>query len=659
MKMDAYTINIIASIIRIFIFFFLLFVVLPRLLFGRGNQVGFPDNMLAGIILLSSFAIVMVYFLSLVRIYDSISLTFSFVVFAGIFVLTGERAKNDMILSKLSFHGLRIMEQNIVHWLREKFKKKSRQSGDKQEECSIIWKVMLILVLLVSGFERLYPAFQIASPFSIEAYENLEIVKALETKSLFYDQTFVPKGMHAIIDIVYQFTRVNPQTLVHIFGAISALILVGLMYLIVSRITGNRPAALIAAAIFGMFPRILPLSLESQVEANSLLTSSIFIILSVYFLIEYIKKPSFYTFVVSSMGIIAATLINFFAIVIFWRLVPVFALAYFFSKRKGRRTVLRRIFSGLVFLLFLVAFHFVNQKLNANPLAIATIKSIVTDDSFMRFAHEEMIFGREVLFFGSIGLGILGLFFLAVMKKTESQLHYMVWGLATIVLAIFWFGDQFGIDLDFNRTQLAFVLAVFVCINLGLVLYGLIFRLIENHVFEKEVIPLRVTVIGLIVVLILFEGLLFVNAPAIAKFRHMAEPDGYVRAIYEVEKNNDPYDWMVVSHFGARTQVEGYGRFMDYLYFLKYYSPEKFNIQAAGVIPVKFLYIFTEKDSLNSRVDTAFLPKINDLNKRLNLWCERFARKNQNIKIFYEDDQVRIFQITVPRAKKTISNQIS
>ncbi len=657
--MDAYTINIITGIIRILIFFFVLFVVLPRLLFNRENQTKFPDNMLAGMILVTGFTIVMVCFLTLVRIYDSVSLTFSFVIFSGILVMSGERTKSDVILSKINFHGLRLLEQNILYWLKERFFKKNRSIKGKAEEYSISWNIMLILVLIVSGFERLLPAFQVASPFSMEAYKNLEYVKALETKSLFYDRIFVPKGMHAIIDTVYQFTRVNALTLMHIFGAIFALILVGSIFFIVFRVTGNRPAALVSAAIFGMFPRLLPVSLESQVEANSLLACCIFIVLSVYFLIEYIKNPSFWIFIIIITGAMAATLIDFFAISIFLLLVPVFALAYLFAERKSERNFIRRLISSLIFLLSLVGFYFVDQKFSVNPLVAATIKNMATDYSFMRFAGEEMIFSKEVFFFASVGLGIFNSLLLARMKKDKLQAHYLVWGLATVVLAIFWFGDEMGIELALNKVQMAFVLAIFVSINLGLALYGLIFRFIENSVSEKAVIPLRMTIVSLIVVLFVFEGLLFVNAPAVAKFQYWTEPDGYVRAIYEIERNNDPYQWMVVSHFGTRTQVAGFGRFMDYLYFLKFYSPEKFNFQAKGVIPAKFLYIFTEKDSLNSRVDSAFLPEINDLNKRLNSWCLRFARANKNIKVYYEDSQVRIYQITLPQTNKIISSRTS
>ncbi|NOZ62346.1 MAG: hypothetical protein GXO74_11775 [Calditrichaeota bacterium] len=657
--MDAYLENTIAGFFRALILLFLLFVALPKLLLGREKLSHGSDNIFAGFILTSSFVIVAVFFLSIIRIYDSISLYLGVGLFSAIFVLTGDYGKGGNLLTRFNYNGLKFLERDASDWLRRLIFRKRRRQNARQEPYAFVWNIMLAIVMIVAAGMRLIPVVRTASPFSVEAYKTLEYVKSLGTKSLFYDQMFVPKGLHAIIDVVFQFSRVNPQTLVHIFGAVTALILMIAIHHVVFRVTANRPSALLAAAIFGVFSRLLPVSLEQQVEANSIVLASLFLILSLSFTIDFVSSPSLFFGVAAFLGVMVSVLVSYFSAVIFILFVPVISLCAMFAPNSHGKNGRRRFLSGAIFALSVAGIYLLYWQLAANPMFVGIVKNIVTDDLFMRFAREEMVLSKNIFFYVSLGLGISSMLLFLKMKTSLWRAHYFVWGLMTVILAVFWYGENLEIPIDLNRAQVGFVLSLFVCISLGLVVYGLLFRFLQKRVGRENVTPLRVTVWGLVVILIFFEIFLFLKAPTIARFQYQTEPDGYVRAIYEIEKKYDPFEWMVVSHFGSKVEVQNYGKYMDYLYFLKYYNPRSFNEKSGSVIPASHLFIFIEKDKTQNHVDTALLPKIPDLNDRLQKWCAEFAKRNNNIHVFYEDEQVQVYQIDIPKKKKTISDQLS
>ncbi|OQX88352.1 hypothetical protein B6D60_02295 [candidate division KSB1 bacterium 4484_87] len=654
--MDAYLENIVAGIIRVTVLWTILFLVLPKLLLGRKKIPPLRNNAIPGFIIMSSFIVIIIHLFSLVRIYDFLSLFFGIALFAAIFFVTGDYGNWNDFFTRLNFRGLRILEKNIADWLHNGFLRKSRRNKSKQQPYTYVWKFMLAIVVIVAGMMRLLPVFRVASPFSIESYKTLEYVKSLGEKSLFYDQMIIPKGMHAIIDAVFQLSRVNPQTIIHIFGAISALMLIIVIYYIVSLITGNKPSALLAAAVFGVFPRLLPVSLEQQVEANTIVIASVFLLLGLFFIIEFFSKPSYSLGIVALLGIVTSIFISYFSAVIFAFFVPV--LLFHIAFLCEVKNIGRRILAGILLVASLGGLYLLYQILSSDSILMATAKSVVTDELFTRFARNDFLIDVNIFFFVSAGLGIGNIILFILLKKNRYRGQFFVWGMMTAVLAILWYSYYQGFVIDFNQAQIGFILSLFDCVALGLVVYGVLFQFIENGIVDENVIPLRVTVWGLVVVLVFFEIFLFLKAPTTARFTHQTEPDGYVRALYKIEKEYDPFEWIVVSHFGAKIEVQNYGRFMDYLYFLKYYNPKSFNQKSSKVIPASHLFIFTEKNKLQNQVDSALLPRIPNLNTRLHEWCFQFARNNKNIHVFYEDEQVRIYRIDIPKKKKTIAEKL-
>ncbi|HHE65633.1 MAG TPA: hypothetical protein ENL09_06385 [Bacteroidetes bacterium] len=99
-------------------------------------------------------------------------------------------------------------------------------------------------------------------------------------------------------------------------------------------------------------------------------------------------------------------------------------------------------------------------------------------------------------------------------------------------------------------------------------------------------------------------------------------------------------------------QVINFGRYMDYLYFLTHYDAKTFNQKDEKKIPTEYVFIFVEKDTLISRVDTELLPNIPNLTRMLQNWCVEYQQNHQNLKVFYEDQEVIIYQI-----KNSANNQ--
>ncbi len=655
MKMDAYTENIVTGVVRVIILFLLLFVALPKIIFRRNKIVTGENRILVSFVLLVNFIIIIVSFLSVTRLYDTVSLYLSLAVFSGIFIVAGKQGGRKDFLTHANYTGLKLFELKLSEIWQRHVAGKHGGKYDQKESFSFIWNILFLVVLIISLGLRLLPVFKQAAPFSIEAYRHLEYVKSLDSQQLLVDQLTVPKGMHAIVNAVFQLSRVNTNTLVHCWGAISALLLITIIFYVVYRITRNKPSALLSAAIFGIFNRLLPISPEQQVEANTIVLASVFIVLTLFFAVEFACKPSLLNGIVVFLSTITSIIVSYFSIVIFIYSMPVLALSVLFINNKNNHNYLRMILSTIIFIGSLVGIYFAYQYLISNPLLLAGVKTLFADESFMRFAREDMIFSRTIFFYISAGIGMLAVFLVLKLVDHPYRIHFFVWGLLTIVFALLWFSQDRSYAMDLNYPQLGFILSIIVSVVFGFVVNGLIFQTIEENIIEENVQP-RSTVWSLILVLIVSEIFIIFKAPAWAQFEYQMEPDGFVRSVYEIEKKYDSYDWIVVSHFGTNIQVLNYGRYMDYLYFLTHYDPATFNQKANGVIPAKHLFIFAEKETLTSQVDTGLLPKIHDLNKKVNQWCAEFKRLNSNIREFYEDDQVRVFQIDIPQKKKLNSD---
>ena len=126
------------------------------------------------------------------------------------------------------------------------------------------------------------------------------------------------------------------------------------------------------------------------------------------------------------------------------------------------------------------------------------------------------------------------------------------------------------------------------------------------------------------------------------------EPEGFVEAYLDIDRQSPPYAWTAVGHSGTRALVAHRGRFMDYEYFLANYDPTAYDHRGPGRIPTPDVFVFVERPGAASGIAAELVPSTPDLPARLRRWVAAYAgRPDQapGLTVFYQDDRVTVYRI--------------
>ena len=394
--MSDYLYNLILGIFRVLVIFYLMFVLMPRKIFDDEKSNQLSDDFLANIILVGAFSIVLISLLIMANIYDTISLLLGILLINGVVFLIKNNGKVSEIFLRFNSFMLIKLESNfklaLVNNLRVG-KIQNRFYRASNNNC--IGNVLLFILLLITSFLRLKPVFVTAAPFSIEAYNTLEYVKHLQINNLFHDGSIVLKGLHSVLDLFFQFSRTDPEILVHIFGALSAVLLTYVIFYVVNRNTGNSVAGLIAGSIFGIFSAVLPLNIQQQVEANSTILGAIFAVAGLVLMVNFLNNKNKKMAYAATAGIGASLLTNtFFAGMLVMATIPMLIAYLVNNNRQLRSKKLYWLIVSLPFLLMGV-YYGLGRFLTGKIILIESIKSFFTGNSFSRFVSQDYFFQTE------------------------------------------------------------------------------------------------------------------------------------------------------------------------------------------------------------------------------------------------------------------------
>jgi len=599
----------------------------------------------------------LVYLLVSFRIYDMLSLILGLLLLFGLIVWLTKRHQKQPFLTMLNFRLLRLFETERKNFFFNDLKldrlliRKNQFHGFNG-----LWNLLLIIMLSLTAALRLRPVFINASSFSIESYKTLEYIKNLELKTLFPDNQILPKGLHAMIDLFFQFGRIDPALVVHVFGALISVFLALTIFYLILRFTGNRVAAIIGASVYGVFGKLLPINILQQVEANGLILSVVFLVLGLFFLQEYVLNKNKTYLAIALSGMMCVFFTNWFSLAMFFLAVLPLTVAYIVFFHKKIFTVSLHVLFLLIPAFLTLLIFLLYQNIQGDLLLAESIKTIFTDSAFFRFSQVNMNYPDMYFALFNLGLVLVLIFYAFLLKNKAQALTYFFLSFNLLMLLFLWQTQLFGIPDIFNKSQVGFLLSIYSCISIGVILHFILFEQLGKKILLIHGFERRFVVYGMLVFLVLTEILILVKTPAIAEFSYTTEPEGYARQVYAIQQDVEKYSWTAVSHYGAKYRIQNYGRFMDYLYFLKYHNPKTFNRGDSDEFPTKYLFIFTEKNARESGIDTELLPNIKGLNARVIRWCREYQKHNADMDIYYEDREVRIYRIIKKEKEKGLTS---
>jgi hypothetical protein len=653
--MNDYLYNLILGIIRILIVYYLVFVLFPQKILKNEKSTQGSNDFLVNFVLAGGFSIVLISFLILINIYDTVSLILGYFLMALLLFISRKNWKILSILSGFNSFMLKKLETNSKLAIVYNFGVgKLRDRFSNILDFKSIWNVLLFVLIIITSYLRLKPAFLFASPFSIESYRTLEYVKYLQIKELFHDGSIVLKGLHGLLDMFFQFSRIDPEILVHTSGALMAALLTYIIYKIVYTLTKNHIAGILAASIFGIFPGLLPTNIQQQVEANSIILGTIFFIAVLVFVSTYLNKWDKKMFYAALAGIMGILLTNvFIASMLLVAAIPMLFTLFIFNNFRQRTKIFYVTIIASLVLLLGSFFGFI-KIVDGNIILIENVKSFLTDDSFSRFALSEFLIPVELYSNLIVGIAVLLVMIGFINRRKYKGFFNTFLGLFLIVLTLLWNGEKFGLIQVFPNDQIAFLISVLLCISVGSLIDFFLFQLVTQNVkkiYQSEKAQL---VYGLIILLVFAETLLFSRAVVVADFAYVTEPNGYVKSLHAIKNKYPAYQWTCVSHFGAKIQTKNYARYMDYLYFLKNYNPKTFNKTKQSSAPTAYLFIFVEKNKNINIVASELLPNVKNMTAKLQNWCSVYKKNHDDMSVFYEDDEVLVYKIISLMNKKNV-----
>jgi len=148
--------------------------------------------------------------------------------------------------------------------------------------------LLLAFVTASSAYIRFYDAVKYAASPLSDSYVTLAWMKYIERRQLFHDG-FYPAGLHITLAYLHKFAAIDQLYVLKYMGpTISMLVMLGI-YFAVSRLSGNRYAGILSAALYGWAGYLfLGSGWERQIGTNSQEFALVFVLPAFYFAIRYL-----------------------------------------------------------------------------------------------------------------------------------------------------------------------------------------------------------------------------------------------------------------------------------------------------------------------------------------------------------------------------------
>lgn len=130
-----------------------------------------------------------------------------------------------------------------------------------------VWVLLSLGILGASAWMRFAPNWHHAALFFSDAYETVGWVKGIDTGTLFPNGIY-PMGYYIVMAAVQTLTHANAIVFIKFFGAFIGTLLTGSVMWSTYRFSGRVVPALVAGAIYGLLPHLLPYVGNRQLAAE-------------------------------------------------------------------------------------------------------------------------------------------------------------------------------------------------------------------------------------------------------------------------------------------------------------------------------------------------------------------------------------------------------
>ncbi|MEO9886549.1 MAG: hypothetical protein ABJR05_02875 [Balneola sp.] len=655
-----YWLIVFLSIVRLVLFFVILFAWIGPKFLPHTKKLHGIDKMLYSWIGVGGTIITAIFILTILNLYDLISLFVSLIMIPILISLFKEWKRGTafksifkVIENRLVANQIRVIESIKIftfQGLKERFADKGEFSIYDNR-----FNIAAIVAGITACVVRVIPILNNAAPFSRAWYFELDEVKNIRLQE-YFGELPISKGMHSLVGMFSTLTQVGPELSLSLLGSLTSFLLTIIIFWLVREITkGKRlTAALFGASIFAIMPTLLlPITLEAETGINSILMALCFALPTAFIFVRNLrsvdKAPWFYV----TMGIIATALTDIFTLLVVLLPFLIYGLLAIPRKRFAFNLLKVTTYLLIVFSISLSP-YIIHLIVMGQDISSFFEMQLLDTLIFSYFPH--LVTDLETLstIYLYITLGLLVVFSILhfVQKKNHFSDELVFFTMFGSLAFIYSSHNQLSlpyIDLD----QLNVFYAILISVLCGLAFYAF-------YTILEVLINIKHRFIGysqpFLLILLIAGGLFISGGVNTGKTLPQTLPNGFFDAYYKIINERLPYTYATVSPNIDNTLSKNRHFFMNYDFFLNSYGnidslyqeylelPKELRTDTTNIPPAS-IFIFLQKPPYESiQQGILFDPK--EEMESLKDWIDRYSTlPNREVIIYHETEDALVYEI--------------
>lgn len=621
-----------------FLFVFLpKFVILKKKQSARGTFYGYYFDMVLFLIILS-------YLLIFSKLYELMSVfgLFVIIIYYGLSRKKGQASLNEII------HNFKILVFDFWDGLIKPISRKSIINRWKAALTGMLKRNYryVFLMLVVFGFAawlRFYDVFVHAAPPLSDSYVTLAWMKYINQRMLFHDGLY-PQGFHIFLSLLSKFSATNPFFILKYTGPFNAMMIIGSVWFFVYKVSGSKSSGYFAVVVYSCTGLYFDLDFVRQVATNSQEFAMVFILPTLWYLIQYFEEDdvSYLTMAFSGLAVMGLVHSLIFAYVVLLS-VAIIVARLIVDRSKAIKKALMASGAGIV-----------ATGLSILPLGLGYLLGFSPHKSSLEYLgriSEKIEFApigiREIIFFS----GMAAVLLLIIFPKMETVFRkrlFTVLLLFGAVAAIYWIIPVMTQSVLMDSRKLI-IMVLFLSVGSGFC-HALFIKPIEK-IDPMSFVGIGLTLLSFFIVVGTLKPTPFIP--------NKMERDSHVEQYLKIAENYKPSEWMIVSQEEEYALVLGTGFHMFVGDFIKDFSTNskilKYKDEKNNkAIKIPDIFIYYEKKVFRS--EYIEMKEVYDKREAekpaLMNWIEAYKRNTGNIQVFYEDEALIIYWIHTPFTKK-------
>ena len=632
------------NLIRLGIAFVTLFVLLNTLIFHEEGEGG--ERFFSRYVKMVLLVIIGGYGFVIIKLYEMISL-FTMIALFSIFWRMPSGKRLQTLKARSSLIGIIFYETldgnfSLGDWIKQKIKKK-REVLYKSFVSMIKDPYNLLLLIVIGGatYLRFYDTLSSAAPGMSDAAVTLAWMKYISQRILFYDGIY-PQGFHIYLATLQKFAGSDPIYILKYVGSFNGVFTTITLYYFTYKLTNSKSTGIITAFVFGILSPFLPGEWARQASTNSQEFALAFIPLCWLFTIQYLqtKEKRYLWTAATAFSVTGLTHSLIYGLMAAG--VVFIILTYFvFGIRKNFRAVYHLaaagVVSGIISSIPMIIGLVMKKPFHGSSAEYLTASSVVTYIPRLNYIDYAAII--------CIGLIFLLLVLHRWLKERPEPLVFLILFSSFALFSYLYLGVITGSTLISSRIYLLWMMVI--CIVIGAGWYALVtsFRII---LFK----PLEWT---LCLALLISATVYYKPTPSMPyKMLH----DSMINQYIAISKEFTPTDWMMISNEEGYAIAFGKGWHMQLYNFIDDYSPRtgKLVNQAnpQEIIETENILILEEKVVFEPPLSIVkpLVEKRTEYYQKLREWVEVYNQYHDNLTIYYEDENLRVYYIYQPEKKE-------